>query len=274
VWFGILALGLTVLCGGVWSGLLIANLSTSPAVPWCVGVMALVLWLAWQYLGGRWRPASTSETRRHYLRARPVSVPVFAWAVLAGVLGTVALVGLWIVLFQLVKVRGNPLPDFSQYPLVTVVLVIGMAAFVFAVIEEAGFRGYFQSALEETIRGPLAILIAAAVMVPGHGLTQGFALPTVLFYLFVDVMFGATAYLTRSILPSLVTHFIGLVVFFSLVWPNDASRPMVAEEGADWWFWLHVAQTVLFASLAIAAFWRLARATGGARLEATTSAGG
>ena len=269
LWTAVLALAITMLAGGVWSGLLIANLQTSPTIPWAVAVMALLLWLMWQYLGGRWWPHSTSELRRRCLRARPVAGVAFAWALVAGGLSIVSLTGLWIVLLRLVKVQGNPLPDFSQYPVLTVVLVIGMASLVAATAEEAGFRGYLQGALEQKVGGPLAIVIAALVMEPGHGLTQGFAWPTMLFYFLVDVMFGVTAFLTNSTLPSLLIHTIGLVVFFSLIWPNDPTRGLIENGGADRWFWIHVAQAIIFAVLAIGAFRRLATITRPDRTSAT-----
>jgi membrane protease YdiL (CAAX protease family) len=260
-WVALFALALTMLAGGVWSALLVANLNTNANVPWAVAVMAVMLWLMWQWLGGRWWPPSTSQTRRQCLRARPVAAPVFAWALIAGGLSIISLTGLWIVLLRLVKVHGNPLPDFSQYPLYTVVLVIGMASLVAAIAEEAGFRGYLQGILEQRARGPVAILITALAIAPGHALTQGFAWPTILFYLCVDAMLGTTAYLTNSILPSIVIHAVGLVVFFSLIWPNDPTRQLVESSGADAWFWIHVAQTIIFAVLAILAFRQLARVT-------------
>lgn len=261
-----------MLAGGVWSGLLVANLQTSPTIPWAVAIMALLLWLMWQYLGGRWWPHSTSEVRRRCLRARPVAGPVFAWALVAGGLSIVSLTGFWIVLLSLVKVHGNPLPDFSQYPVLTVVLVIGMASLVAATAEEAGFRGYLQGTLEQKVGGPLAILIGALVMEPGHGATQGFAWPTMLFYFLVDVMFGTTAYLTNSTLPSLLIHTIGLIVFFSLIWPNDPARQLIESRAADPWFWIHVAQTIIFGVLAILGFYQLARATTHTRTNGASSA--
>ncbi len=264
VWTGMLAFVLTVLAGGVWTVLLISNVATSPAIPWSVGVMAFLLWLMWQYLGGRWRPQSTSEARRSYLRARLVSGRVFAWAMVAGALSIVALVGFWIVLFQLVKMPARVLPNFSGYPLLTVVLVLVMAALVSSLAEEAGFRGYFQGTLEQKVRGPVAIVIMALVIAPAHGLTQGFLWPTLLWYFLVDVMFGGMAYLSKSILPSTVVHIVGLLVFFALVWPYDSQRRLVWETGADLWFWANVAQVIVFTALAILAFIRLARVTKGA----------
>jgi len=61
-----------------------------------------------------------------------------------------------------------------------------------------------------------------------------------------------------------VVHIVGLLVFFALVWPYDAQRRLVWEAGADIWFWVNVAQVIVFTALAILAFIRLARVTKGA----------
>jgi len=263
VWTGLFALVLALGVGGLWSVLLAINLTTSPAIPWSVAVMGLLLWLMWQYLGGRWGPKSTSEARRRNLRSTPLPSPVLAWALAAGGLSIVALVGYWIVLFRLVKVQGNVLPDFSIYPPLTVALVLVMASLVGALAEEAGFRGYFQGTLERELRSPLAIVISSLVIAPGHAFTQGFLWPTMLWYFFVDMMLGGLAYLTKSIVPSVVVHAAGLLVFFTLVWPQDPQRRLVWDTGADGWFWLNAAQAVIFTVLAILAFLRLERITRG-----------
>ncbi len=264
VWTGILAFVLTVSAGAVWTVLLIGNVATSPAIPWAVAVMALLLWLMWQYLGGKWGPQRTSEARRRYLRARPLPVQVFALALVAGLLSIVALVGFWIVLHQLVKIPARVLPNFSGYPLLTIALVLVMASLVSSLAEEAGFRGYFQGALERAVRGPVAIVIMSLVIAPAHGLTQGFLWPILLWYFCADVMFGTIAYLTKSILPGTLVHIIGLLIFFTLVWPYDAQRQLVWETGAIAGFWINVAQAVIFSTLAILAFLWLARVTKGA----------
>jgi membrane protease YdiL (CAAX protease family) len=221
--------------------------------------MALLLWLLWRYLGGAGWPRGTAEARRHYLRARRMPGQVFLWAVGAGLLAIVALAGLWIVLFQLAHLPARALPDYSKYPLVTVALALVMASLVGAVTEEAMFRGYFQGILEGPVGAVAAILITALVMAPEHVQTQGFVWPTLLFYLVVDVMLGATAFLTQSILPGIVTHGIGLLVFFTLVWPGDVIRRVAGSGTTEQWFWLHSAQTLVFAVLATLAFIHLAR---------------
>ncbi len=248
---------LAVFPGGLWTGLLIANLRTSPTIPWAAAAMGFLLWLMWKYLNGGGPPRSTSESRRRLLRANPVSASLFGWATLAGILGIIALAGLWIVLLDLVRFTPRALPDFSKYPLFTTVTVILMACVVSSLPEEAAFRGYFQSFLEGKLSGAFAIIVAAMALAPAHCITQGFVWPVVLFYFLVDSMLGTIAYLTKSILPGIVVHFIGLLVFFTLIWPQDATRLLASGGGAKTWFWIHVAQIVICGGLALFVFCRL-----------------
>lgn len=256
-WTGVFAVLFTGAISGVWTGLLLANLATTPAVPWAVGVMALVLWAAWSFLGGQWGPAGSKAVRRELLRARPLARPVLGWAIAAGVLWIVALAGFWIVLHQLVAAPGNSLPDFSKYPSWTTIAALAMAAISGGVSEEAAFRGYFQGALERAGLGAAAVIVGALVMAPEHALTQGFVWPNLLFYLLVDSMLGALASITQSIRPGVVVHAIGLFVFFDFIWPRDAARTPIWASRPDLWFWIHLAQTVVFAVLSLAAFVRL-----------------
>jgi membrane protease YdiL (CAAX protease family) len=258
VGFGLLAFAITILAGGIWSALLVVNLRSSPAVPWSVPAMALLLWLIWSYLGGKGWPRSTSDARRHYLRANRRSGQTYLWALVAGVLSVVALAGFWIVLFQLVKMPPNALPDVSSYPRMTVALMILMGSLVAPFMEEAGFRGYFQVALEREFRGAIAVTFSSLVFAFAH-FAHGIFWPKLLVYFLAGIAFGATAYLTNSTLPAILPHMIGDLTFFTLVWPNDAARRLVLAAGADNWFWIHVAQAIVFTMLAVWAFQRLAR---------------
>ncbi len=267
VWFVILASLIAAFGTGVWTFLIGTNLATSPAIPWAVVVMALVLWLMWQYLGGRWWPRSTSEARRAYLRARPVPRNVFGWALLAGVLSLVALAGFWIVLVELGGAGGNPtIPSYAQYPPLTVVLGLGMGSLVSPLTEEAAFRGYGQVILERVFPAGAAIAISSVLFTLWHGPTQGFYWSKLLFYFVVGVDFGTIAFLTQSSVPAMPVHILGDLTFFFLIWPYDAMRPLVLQSGPDLQFWLFAAQATIFTALAILAFSRLAKAI--ARLHA------
>lgn len=259
IWTGLLALGLTTLAGGVWAALVVANLRSSPGIPWAVAVMGILLWTTWQYLGGKGWPQGTSEARRSYRRANSVSGHVFAWALLAGTLSIAGLAGLWIVFIGLANKQDRILPDFSQYPWLTVALVVLMASMVSSVAEEVGFRGYFQTALERAVGVQAGILIQCLVIAIAHALTQGFKWNVVIFYFLVDLMLGVTAYLANSILPGIVIHSIGLLIFFTLIWPADRLRLSVTNAGGNTWFWIHTIQGIVFSLLAIMAFKQLSR---------------
>jgi membrane protease YdiL (CAAX protease family) len=262
VWAAVLALLVAGFASLVWGGLLTANLLISPAVPWSVAIMAVVLWLLWQYLGGRGWPRSTLQARREHLRAFRVPRHVLGWALLAGALALVGLVGLWIVLVELTRVGGNPtIPTSSSVPLLTIALTLVMGSLVSSITEEFAFRGYAQVTLEREFHGIGAVAISSVFFMLWHGPTQGFEWSKLLFYFLVGVVFGTTAYLTQSILPALPVHLAGDLIFFFLIWPYDATRRFVWRDGTDVWFWLFVAQTVVCVALAILAFRQLAQAS-------------
>jgi membrane protease YdiL (CAAX protease family) len=254
---GALAIVLTAMAGGVWSALLLVNLATTPALPWSAVVVVGVGLAVWRWLI-RGRDPTRKVWLRHRLRANSVPAATFGWALLAGLLSIVALIGLWIVIVQVAGGSGRSLPDESGYPALTVALVLVMASLVGSITEEAAFRGYFQGYLERSMAAPMAIATTCLVMAPLHALTQGFVWTTVLFYLTVDAIFGLTAHLIDSILPGIVIHATGLLVFFVLIWPGDAGRAAVTAGGANLTFWLHVAQALGFAFLAALVFRHLA----------------
>jgi membrane protease YdiL (CAAX protease family) len=257
---GIVAYLIALVLQAVWSALIVANLKISPAIPWSVPVIACLVWLAWQYLGGKWWPRSTAKARRRYLRARAVPARAFLWALLAGLLSIVALAGYWIVMAQFVRMPSNVLPDMSKYPWLTTALMIVTASLIGPVMEQAGFWGYGQVILEEEFRAPVAIVILSILFSLGPHPPLGAVLwPKLLFYFFTSVSFGTIALFTNSIFPSLVVHIIGDLTFFTVVWPHDSTRQLVELNRLDAWFWLHVAQAIVFTVLAILAFTRLAK---------------
>jgi len=259
LWFGLLGLFITTFAGATWAALGLTNLKTSPAIPWSVPVMAVILWVMWQYLGGHGPPQRTSDIRRRLLRANPISGRVFTWSMIAGIVSIAALAGYWSLLYQVVKMPGTILPDYSAYPLYTVVLGIVMGSLVSPFAEESGFRGYFQVVLESRYSAPLAIGVSSAVFAVAHIPTHPW--PTAIVFFLVGVVFGVTAYLTQSILPGIAMHIVGDATFFVFVWPHDNEHRLIWQGGPDLAFWVAIAQASVFTALAVAAFYRLSRLT-------------
>jgi membrane protease YdiL (CAAX protease family) len=261
-WSASLGIFIALFGQAVWSALIAVNLRTTPAIPWSAAVMAVVLWLMWQYLGGKWWPRSTSDARRRRLRANPLPANVFAWAVLAGALSVVALARWWLLISRLLLISGSALPDMSKYPWLTTVVAVAMGTLVSPILEEAGFWGYCQSMLEREFSGPTAIVMTAILfaLLP-HPPMHVVLWPKLILFFFTGLTFGVMAYISKSILPGLVVHIFGLLAFFTIVF-----RPTTAPTTAgDEWLWIHAAQIIAFAALSIAAFARLARITEPAR---------
>jgi membrane protease YdiL (CAAX protease family) len=180
------------------------------------------------------------------------------WTLVAGTFSIAALAGYWIVFFGLVRMEPNALPDISRYSLVTLVPIGIVASLVSPITEEAAFRGYCQGILERHFSGTTAIVITSVLFALAH-LTQGFYWPKLLVYFMTGVALGIPAYVSNSTIPSLPVHILADMTFFALVWPGDAGRKLVWEVGADKWFYIHIAQAVLFTLLAAWAFAMLAR---------------
>jgi membrane protease YdiL (CAAX protease family) len=261
---GLLGLAIALVPGGIWGALYMLNLKTGPSIPWAVLPMGAVLWVLWHYLSGHGRPRRTSQLRRALLRARSVPPPVFAWSLVAGALAVVALAGYWILMFQLVRMPGNSLPALGQYPLLTMAFFIVMGSLVSPLSEEAGLRGYCQVILERNFRAPIAVLISSVFFAFGH-INHGMLWPKLMVYFLAGLAFGSIDSLTKSTLPGIPVHMLGDLTFFALVWPYDTARRLIWDTGADAWFWIHVAQAVLFTALAILAYCQLARASKSSR---------
>jgi membrane protease YdiL (CAAX protease family) len=254
----VLAFLILVVGQGAWTALLAANFGkSSSALPWSAAAMAVVLWLMWNYLGGYGWPRSTAEKRRYLRRANPVRPKILLASFFGGLLALIALAGYWIVFFQLVKTPPNVLPDLSTFPVLTVVLVVTMSSLVSPIVEEIAFRGYCQQLLERQFSPVIAILISSLLFMLAHA-NHGLYWTKLSVYFLVGVVFGLIAFLTNSILASLPVHIAGDLMFFVLIWPHDSARVPVTDGGTNIWFWIHLAQAIVFTAFAWLTFRRMA----------------
>jgi membrane protease YdiL (CAAX protease family) len=260
--FGLLALFMIGAAGLIWGTLTYANFKISPSWPWSQPAMMIVLWLMWQYLGGKGWPRSTAAKRKFLLRANPVSLQALGWSSLAGTLAIGALGGFWIVLARLVRMPPNVLlpENFALSPVLVASVMVG-ASLVAPITEESAMRGYLQTILEREFQPASAVMLSSFLFSLAH-VTQGLSLPKLLMYFLVGVTFGTMAYLNDSILPGIPVHIAGDLVFFLFIWPHDGARNLVWQSGADGWFWLHVAQAIGFTVLSLLAFRQMYRSLG------------
>ena len=261
--------GLVLVAAGTtpWAVLVSANAKHWFTVPWAVPPAALYLWLFWRYAQGAGWPRSTAEARRTNCRANRVSEEVWGAALFAGALGLVALVLFLGVVNRLGRLLAQPAEDLSHIPFVTRFLMLLMGSVVAGVVEEAAFRGYMQVPIERR-RGPVAaILVTGSLFGFAHFKHPEVALILMPYYLAVAAIYGALAYLTNSILPSMILHAGGNVLgYLDLLargraeWQASSSpKPLIWETGADASFWVSCAAVLFIGAATVWAYAMLAR---------------
>ena len=249
-----------------WAVLVSANTKHWPAVPWAVPPTALYLWFFWGYVQGAGWPRSTAEARRTNCRAHRLSGDVWGTALLAGGLGLVTVVLFLRIMNRLVVLPQQQDLDASRFPLATVLLWVIMGSIVAGVVEEASFRGYMQGPIERRHGPVLAILVTGSLFGFAHFAHPEVTLILLPYYLAVAAVYGALAYLTNSILPSMVLHAGGNVLgAFDLFargrseWQASSNpNPLIWETDADASFWLSLVATLVVGAAAVWAYAKLA----------------
>ncbi len=187
------------------STILAANLRLYPAVPWGPFIAAILLYYAWQYLNGRGWPPESSAARQRMLRARTLSPPVWFWSLISGSLGLVT----WGVLSLLMAYLGRLGPErpeeFSQVPSWTLGCVLFIKAIEEGVFQEAAFRGYIQTTLEDCC-GPAAAILLTAALFAIVQFVRHVSPATWLISFVAGLILSLIAYLTGSICPGIALH--------------------------------------------------------------------
>jgi len=270
--------GLVVAAAGSfpWAWLAQANLRHLRAVPWGAAVMAVYLWLYWRYLTGRSWPASTAALRRERARARPLSAPVWGAAILAGIIGLATSVVLIRLMGRLVALPHEQMGDIAGVPAGTLLATLVMGAVVAGVVEEVSFRGYMQRPIERQLGPAVAILVVGVVFGLAHGTHSEWSLILMPYYAAVAATYGALAWLTDSIMPSLALHAGGDLFGALQLW--IAGRSVLGSNngvaaagpaGMNVRFWLNLA---VLAAVATAAVWAYRQLAAVVREERPTSA--
>ena len=251
-----LGLAIVVAVSAPWSALVVLNVRLSPHVPWAIPAGIVYACFSMLYLNGRGWPESTSAARRRSFRARPLVLTELRWALLAGL---AAVASLWLLFaasgYLSAQTPQRPQADLSPILLIGAV-IIGSA--VAAISEEGGLRGFMQAPLERLVGPAPAIATTSLIFVLIH-LTHGVAglVRNGPFYLAAGCVYGLLAYLTQSILPSLVLHFLGDVLVFGL---RSSIVHLSSPRAASTRAYLLLA-ALLAACFSGAAFVRLARLT-------------
>ena len=192
-------------------------------------------------------------------------IHVWAWALLAGAVGIVALVIALTLLNQLVALPQQQISELRALPPVTAITLLLAAAPIAGVVEEAAFRGYMQGPIERQNGLLVAILITGTMFAVAH---LDFTLVLWPYYVAVAAIYGTVTYLTKSILPAVVLHTGGNIYSNLDLWfHGQAEWQAIAAPAARLWeagptlyLWEMIGALLALTSIALWAFGRLATA--------------
>lgn len=259
---------LVVDIGGIVPPLaIIANLRTTPRVPWMILITAVWLWIFWWYLrGGGW-PRQTSESRRRDLRGESLSARAWGWALLAGSLGIASTLALGFATLRVANVSRDAFAapiNFSSYPVFTVICAIACISATAGVVEEAGFRGYMLSPVQRRHGWTVAILISGFMFFLDHHFSHSYATFAFLpFFLAISALHGLLVKCSGSIRPSAVLHavadFVVIPILYGLV--GSFSVAPISKTGFDSHFAICIGLMIIFGLGSVLPFKRLAIAS-------------
>jgi membrane protease YdiL (CAAX protease family) len=261
-----------------WALLVGLNLKYGKEWPWAAAITALYIWFYWKFVRGIGWPRLKAAERNKNCRAHDLPGDVWAGAIGAGMLGLV-----WLLVFQSVYSRMVHLPtqsgeDLSGVPTLTLLASLVMSAIVAGTSEEAGFRGYMQGPIEERHGPVIALLVTGAVFGFLHFTHKEVTMALMPWYMGVALVYGALAYITKSIMPGVVLHAGGnmfgalqLIAGDRNEWQTSTTpQPLIWETGPDASFWLALMGLVV---LTAAAVWAYAALAGSVRKSFEVSEG-
>ena len=239
--------------------LMMANLATTPNIPWFVPLSLLYLWAAFHFFNGRWGSAVSKLARCDSMRARRLTRQEWPLALVAAAVVVVFIISATLLLYRLIEI---PIDEefFGDLPWWTYYSAIVMVALIAGVSEEAGFRGYLQAPLEKKYGSVVAISISSVAFWLAH-LNHASGMARFIPLVVMGAVLALLARSTRSIVPAIIAHASADATIFvcgSLeVGPAEIWNPVqVSETGLDTLFW---ADLIAVAVSSLALIWLFRR---------------
>jgi uncharacterized protein len=256
--------GVGVLLGGnlPWVAVLAPlNLRLFPVVPWAIVPMAIYLLLYWRFISGRIGWFGSADRRRANLRANPLAPDAWIVAILTGLVGFAGLLALLGVMARLVRLpESAPIVTPAGMPALTVFLLLLMSSIVAGVTEEAGFRGYMQTPIEQRYGLAIGILVNGAIFgllhFPNH---PGAVVSMLPYYIAVAAVYGGLTWAANSILPALVLHVGGDIWSLTRLWAtgqpewqlSTTAPRLLRESGVDASFLMVTAASIVLGAATV-----------------------
>jgi membrane protease YdiL (CAAX protease family) len=252
---------LIMLVHPVWSGMAQLNVAHSPRIPWAPPTMMLLLLVLWGFLDGRLGPRRSRASRSALLRWRLPRAGTGGWSVVATAASMGAMFFVDTHSYLVTESFGGlPTEGMANLPPATGVSFAIVASALAALVEESAFRGYMQSDLATRFRFPATAAMVAVSFAAFHlyGRTIDQWTAGLVPWLTISVLFSGLVWLTDSLIPAVIGHFVLDLSLFSLDWLDDPlralRRPLLGMQVSA-----GAACFCVLALISAVAFWRLGR---------------
>ncbi|HET9057083.1 MAG TPA: type II CAAX endopeptidase family protein [Chitinophagaceae bacterium] len=206
------------------------NYKLYPLIPWSFFVVAIYIFIWLKIVSGRWIKGG-SQFRSYNFRNVVPEKKQFNWGLITG--GFFAL-SIYCLLFLLLKsfTTSMTLLPTKGVPFYLVLFTILTITAVAGISEEVGFRGYMQKPIEDNLGKTAAILITSVLFTVAHIKHAEFNLFVPVYFSY-SCMLGLVAVYTRSLLPSIILHFLFDFMVFSTfrIFGKDVITLQVSETG-------------------------------------------
>jgi membrane protease YdiL (CAAX protease family) len=224
---------------GVQSWNLLAMTSLQHRAGWIALVgMPVLLVVYCLFFSGRLFWPATQAARRENFRETKLSSVTWIWGLAGSLLFVIAFQSGVFTLFRLFPYPAEqfvPPAYVAQIPAAFLWPLVVMASLVAGVCEETGFRGYMQRPLEARYGPAVAISLTSLLFIALH-LNQTWIASLFVPGLIASVMLGTLAYVSRSLIPSIIGHAVMDVFNFGYWWwqllGSYNHRP-ISETGID-----------------------------------------
>ena len=220
--------------------LALENIKNNPELPWFLPLAIVFIWLYAKYLNGWAWPKSTSTARNTSMRLNAIPRELRFLTLITVVSGIIFTLGMH---FTVTRFMDLPVVTFADalgdavnltvlpwWTVAALVITISLSA---AIVEEAAFRGFLQVPIEKSHGPVVAISISAILFAVAH-FNHSWGIMLALPLMLAALWYGAVAYITNSILPTICVHlFLDLFFFTDLVATGALFAEPISKTGID-----------------------------------------
>ena len=205
----------------------LGNLKFQPEIPWALPGVILICWAYWKYFSGYGWPVGTQGARRRVSRTDARTDYSITRLSMMLFFGLVFILSYRLIMPSLFAMPPQNLSiDLADFPIPTAIGFIVSVAMGAALVEETALRGYAQRLMEDRYGLIPAIVLVSLLFWYVHLNHEFMTFKHIPFYVIASTITCFAAYVSRSLIPVMIMHFVADMILL----PLYGFRPAITEE--------------------------------------------